>query len=559
MSSTRYFVFIIAAALLMLPACKKNRGDEASERAQEQAARALETLLPGDIDNAVLIRNLSDAFSGVGPMLDRAQAFVGDLSPVEADIRNTLGVDVRHPEQLASLGIDPTGQAILSRRSSHMLIAVSLNDAEKFVAHATQVLQGAPFSLRAPVTEESQSGARVVQFRRAEDEAARASLIVRDRVGIILLSSSEEPPRLEDYLADAETSLADNEAYHATVQGLEGYPIVIWGDPKSVYARRSGDLALASAQQQVDAVVDASQTGGLGLDIKGDRLRGEFAVSFEPGDELEELKSIYLRGDQAPTFAGVATTDAYALTRIIIDPELYMRSLFERLADVDSALDESARKTALDGIVERDFDATVVPAFGTHLFMANTRARVITLSSALNREGPKKLSDLTDSFGLVISLELRERAPIQFVIDKLIEKGHLTATKREEEGAIVYDISDADDPLGALILEDHRMTLVPRRQARELTTQILSGETPTLEQFHAEEARTLVDRTNDGGMAIDVDEVLNGPFGNLMGNAIPDQLRSSFNLFDEAWIRWSFQQDTLRAPFQIILNEAPEH
>lgn len=558
MSSNRYFVFIIAAALLMLPACKKKQGEEESERAQEQAARALETLLPGDIDNALFIRNFSDALSGIGPMLDRAQGFVGDLSPVEADLRNTLGVDIRHPEELATLGIDPNGQAIITKRSTDTVIAVRLDDAEKFVAHATKVLQGAPFSLRAPVTDESQSGARVVQFRKAEGEAARASLIVRDRVGIILLSSSEAAPRLEDYLADRDSSLADNVEFDATVQALEDYPIVVWGDPERVYARRSGDLVVAAAQDQVDAVVEASKSGGLGLDIKGDRLRGEFAVSFESGEELEELKSIYLRADEAPTFAGVARTDTYALTRTVVDPKLYMSALFERIAGVDSSLDASARKTALDGVVERDFAATVVPAFGTHIFMAASRARILTLSSALKRDGPGKLSDLTDSFGLIISLELRERAPVQFVIDKLIEKGHLVGTKREAEGAIIYDeLSTSDDQLGTLVIEEHRMTLIPRRQAQELTTQILSGDAPALEQFHAEEARTLADRTNDGGMALDVDTILNGPFGNLMGNAIPDQLRSSFNLFDEAWIRWSFQQDTLRAPFQLVLNEAP--
>jgi hypothetical protein len=545
----------------MLPACKKKgdeNGDESTtEQQTNRGLRSLAERAPGEITNAMLIRDLTKSVEGLGPMIDRVQSYVGDLSPFEADIRNTLGVDIRHPERLSEIGVKPSGQALFFQSDDARVMMVSLNDREKFAAHVTQVLQGAPFSLRAPVEEQEQAEQKIYQFKRSESDPVKVSVIADEDLAIVLYSMTSEAPKVEDYLASPDENLADNESFQATAERLSEYPIVFWGQPETLYAQRPGELKFESLKNQLETIVDAAHSAGMGLQFRGDRIRGEYALAFDEGEEVNKLKEIYMRGDEAPSFAEVATGDAYAIFRLVVEPDLAMENLFKRLAKVDTSASEDEQQTALNEVIERDFEETVLPAFGTHFFVAATRARLITLSAMMDSGGPDSLRELADSFGLIMSMELRERPPVQFVIDKLIEKELITAEKREEEGVIIYALKEAGEDAGTLVLENKRLTFLPRRQARELTIRLVSGETKAMDQFHTEEAQGLAGRTDAAGVALDVDEILNGPLGNLLGNAAPDQIESSFNLIDEAWLRWSFQQDTLRAPYEFVLNERP--
>jgi hypothetical protein len=547
----------------MLPACKKKGDDNGDDSAttEQQTNRGIQSLAeraPGDLTNAMLIRDLTKSVEGLGPMIDRVQAYVGDLSPFEADLRNTLGVDIRHPERLSEIGVKPSGQALFYQNDDARVMMVSLSDREKFAAHVKEVLQGAPFSLRAPVEEQEQAGQKIYQFKRSESAPVKVSVITDEALAIVLYSMTSEAPTVEDYLTSPEENLGDNESFQATAERLSDYPIVFWGQPETLYAQRPADLKFEPLKSQLETLVDAAHSAGMGLQFRGDRLRGEYALAFDESDEITELKELYMRGEEAPSFAEVATGDAYAIFRLVVEPDMAVENLFERLAGIDTSVPESEQQTALNEIIERDFQETVLPAFGTHIFVAATRARLITLSSMMDSGGPDSLGELADSFGLIMSMELRERPPVQFVIDKLIEKEIIAAEKREEEGAIIYALKEGDDDAGTLVLENKRMTFLPRKQARELTIRLVSGETKEMDQFHTDEARSLAGRTDAAGVALDVDEILNGPLGNLLGNAAPDQIESSFNLVDEAWLRWSFQQNTLRAPYEFVLNERPE-
>ena len=557
MKTTPSRALLIATLCLLtaaLPACRKKR--QAEEEQQQAAAMAdpfaaLQDQLPADVSAALLIRDWQTALHSYGPLRDRLQRYLGDLRTVEADLRNTLGIDPRRPERLAEIGVSPEAGGAVAIVAGHPIIILGMGNEARFRDHLVQVLQGQPFNLRAPVTQRDHNGATVLEFAAAEGQPPRYVAAFRD--GWAHLARGDEDTRWEPVVealtTTAQPTLRAHEPSQRALAQLEDKPLLVVGQGTELLG-----MLVPAFRPMINAFASDVGTLVFGFTLHTDRLRGELVGVPLPGRQDAIARVLTREPDTtAPDFRALLHNDAYAFARIQINATqivALLRQTVDAFDDNDGAV--ASTRASLDELVGMSLENELIPAMGHDAFVMATRARMITLMG-ISRSGNVSPGALGEGFGLAGAVAIRDRDTVLRALVALAAASPGTIVHEPAPPLDLFRLRGANERLGTFVLHEQFLILVPERQRDELLAGLTTGEAPAIPDINAAAAVELIGATDDSGIFLDLKRIANGSIGQLLGGQLPDGMRTAIQVFEEAWARLRWSDDLLRGDFEVTL------
>lgn len=495
----------------------------------EAVTVALAEALPGDTDAAFFVRSWATAFERYQAARPRVERVTGDLGFVETDLRNTLSIDLRRAGSLDEIGIASRGGAVAASVGDTAVIITLLRAPDRFVDHATQVLRGAPFALDAEPEVVEFERDRLIVFRRAGRDDAEASIGVRGSLGYLFPAPPADGGRaaFERLRTVGDDALGASDDFLTALRDAGDATYVVHVDGR-VASSRAGALAEASGlpAESIRSMLELAGDGTAAIELDAEGLRATWRQ--RPGDDVVEALRAATDQASAPPFERLMTDDVFALVRLTISAdEVVRRARMEDSGAWSASLSEGIGH--VDGLFGEGFVDAVLPALGRHAIVMTTRARLITLSRAMNSNAP---GEWFNGLGVVVALEVRQRAAVQTALETAVSQLGERATLFEEGGVTVIEFTDADADIGNVVLTDRLLLLVPSRQRGEYVSQLRTGEGASMSGVEALGGAALVRDASVQGLFIDVQQVVNGPIGSVALARLPDEARAALSQFD---------------------------
>ena len=490
---------------------------------------AFASRLPARTPMLVVIRDWRDVFADYDEARGVFEAISPDVAVVETDLRNTLGIDLTRVETLAGIGIAADGGGALAAIDATSFAMLVLDDPDTFTERVTEILAERPFDLDGRVDREPLGPATLLRFRRTDDSVPEAVVVVHPPLAYIF-PDGDDPgidavaERLVGVAADP---LSETPAFAASVAAANGHQFHGWFSPRLLATDQGADLE-DRLQRRFDEEIDAAEivaqireVGDLtiALDLSPSGIRAH-TRQFPTARVLEEFR-MTTASATAPGFDRLVNADVYALLRLTVSAE-HLYALFgefgppELRADADAEIERHRELLGMDPVTE------LLPAHGPNMMVLLTRARLLTLSRAINSGAP---GELFNGLGVVIAVEVTDADEIRSALDTLVPQLEGRAELYEAGGNTVVEFTDARADIGNLVLTDRYLVLVPGRQRDELLSQVQTGEGSTLEAVDVDAARLLVTDDSANGLFIDMQRVVDGPIGQVALARLPDEVR----------------------------------
>lgn len=471
-------------------------------------------------------RAVSSAYRTLKPHLD---AIVGsELGMVETDMRNTLGIDLLRPDTFAEAGVAPDGGFSFTVVADRVVGGVVLSDARRFEERIVPLLQASPFNYNGPVERRRVNGAQVLGFRTTNADHNNVEVVLKPPYAFFVSRAGSPGTEqiIEQVTAPGDASLANDIGFHASMESAVGYQAHVYISPEMLRQNRPEDIleiarGLAPEGATDEAVIEA--IGNIGVGTIGMRLEADgIDVRWiqQPDTAVVARFNEITAGSEEPRFAPLAVPDVYAYLRLTLEPSQMLDLI--RIALPESA-DEALSAQIATGTERLGFDveSEIVPALGNTAMVLFTRARLLTLSRAMNSGTP---GEFFSGLGVVIAFEIRDRERVATALTNLAGQMEDRARVNEISGATVLEFRDAAIDIGNVVVSDHYLLVVPSRQRDEVLEQ-LGSETSDISWVGVASARELITSPRGNGMFIDVHRVVDGPIGQVAFARLPDEVR----------------------------------
>ncbi len=529
---------LLVAAVLGASGCARCGGGGDGLAGAQVPASLLE-LLPADADAVVVVRDLAGLSSALVALRPRLDALVGNIGMVETDVRNTLGIDPARLGELDAIGLDGARGLVVAVLAGAPVIVAGLDDAEVFVAHMQRVGSGQPFNMTAPVEEVATAHGTIYRMRRTADGNAKLSFATAGSLALVFPDARADEAALAAVAtAGAGATLATSAELGAALSAWPNATVV--AQVRASAAERSPELL--EALGPLAARVREAGTLSLGLTLSGDAA--ELALEQRPTGEAAELLGRTFGGSGGDAdFGRLVGEDAYFVARASFSrrdalvlarslmPEAVRTELTALLADLNTRL----------GI---DVENALVPALGENILVLATRARMLTLRRVVQSTRPNP-GEAATAFGLVVALEVRDRAAVEAALDAIVASLEGRAERFARDGHVVIGFTDPQSDIGNLVLTDRLLILVPTRNRDDLLAQLAAADAapPAL---RTETARELVGSGRANGAYVDMAAVVAGPIGATLGPMLPDEAMRAAGQIDHLSARGEFVDGALR-------------
>ena len=534
----RVRVLLAAVLALSLTACSRCGGDTEQgvdtppapeftipDTPQELSSRAA-ALVPESVAFFAAVRNprsVIEGYAGVRPHLEAV--LQGDLGIVETDLRNTLGIDLERATSLETSGVSPDAGFALAVVQGRLVGLVALTDADLFHSRLVEVAQARPFDLSEPLERREIHGEPVFVF----SSASGPELAVTYRGGFaILLPDADEgvDEILTLALDPTDAPLSESATFVASVESAGDAHVHAFVNPATGADHRESELT---------GWLERNLPEGTAPSVVAERLRnaGGVTITATLGENTIDLRLIQTPRAQAiegfadvtqaegdPGFTALATEDVYAFVRLTLAPDRLLASIRgilneERKASLDASVAE------LDALLAPETLEDLLPAMGSQAMLLFTRARLLTLSRAMNNGSP---GEFFSGLGVVIAFELRDPAKARTALSRLTDLMEARATSFEDDGHLVVEFTDAQADIGNIVLTDQFALLVPARQRSEIT-ELLAANARELSWLDVADARGLISSPVANGLFFDLQRISDGPIGQVAFARLPVQVR----------------------------------
>lgn len=561
LSRLSLLILLMVFAATFSTSCKSCRDtdsqllDADSQDPWQSTLDLLSDHVPADASNAIFIVDFTTALASYPGFRTRISAYLKDFASIEADLRNTLGVDPAHPSNLSELGVNPTGGAVCAKLKGQPICGVTLSDHERFRSHAVAVMQGQPFNLRAPVVEtELPSGGQLLRFASEEGGAVKAAVVLTEDLGFVILQ-----PRADDIEGIAatletphSTPLRTRPAFQKLLEHTERSAILAWLSPDSV-VEFGGELFDFDFERELPQK-GLSQGALAGIKLHADAIDGWFSVLID--EENDKINTLLKRGEghTAADFSKLVDDEAYALLRIRIDPEEIQSTL---RATFNSKDVEETTQRIQEMLGSETIEDALIGALGTDMIVMATRARLLTLAG-LARGSSVTASALGNGLGLILAYQLRDPEAMRTLLREISTHNDGLLAHIQDDDGEYWRIEQGPAKSTLLMLTDDAIIATTSRQQKDVLRRIQADNIPVLTEVDAPEAQTLREATDDLGMFIDLKRVANNSLGRLASNNLSETMRNALQVFDEFWARGELNgEEWFDGSYRIQLNKQP--
>lgn len=523
--------------------CQNNEEADLNSQQEDPWQATLDLLsdhVPADVTNAIFIVDFTTALASYPGFRARISTYMKDYATIEADLRNTLGVDPAHPSNLSKLGVDPTGGAVCAKLQGQPMCGVTMSDRNLFREHVTSVLQGQPFNLRAAIVEtDLPSGGKLLRFASEENGPTKAALVLTDTLGYVILRPRADD--IEGLAAGLETPqatpLRTRPAFQKLLEHTEKSAILGWLGPDAILDL--GGQLFDTDLARILPDKNVSQGAILGIKLYADAIQGWFSVLIdENNDKIHTLLS-RPAGHNAADFSKLIDDDAYAFLRLHVDPDEVRATL---RATFDNENIEDTEKRIEETLGNDQLEQALLDALGTDMIVMATRARLLTLAG-LARGGEVNARALGDGLGMILAYQLKDADAMRTLLTDISteRKELLSHTKNEDEEYWRIETGPASGTL--LLLTDDAVIATTSRQKNDVLERIAADDIPELKEIDADEARELREAIDALGLFVDLKRVANNSLGRIASNNLSDSMRNAIQVFDEFWARGELVED----------------
>ncbi len=549
-------LLFLAISLIALSACrKKSPAGEggAGNRAQipettQGISSALAAHLPANVPGALFVRDFTEALGAWPGFRERVVPYLGELGPIEADFRNTLGVDLNRPESFGETGVAPEGGLALSRVGDHNVALFLLEDAARFQAHATEVLQGRAFRLRADIEVRELEGATLSIYRARDGEPPKFAVLILGNVGVLFRGVNLETlDRDVGSIAAPDTTMSSNADFSQALSHFEDWPVLIWG---------TTEFDLDSSVEMVERLAARDVQSAVGLRLERDRIAGR-QISYLSEEDSSRARRVFAAGGEAPAFDRLLSSDAYAFLRLSLRPSELLAVYRESVSGAELAEFEEDLRGIGEGI-GMQVEQELLPALGDDMLLLATRSRLLTLMG-MARSGNYRPSTIAQGFGLVVAIEIADRERLVGLLDRLDTRLEGQYERSQVGDNIVINFTRRSTDIGDMVITNDLLLIVPDRQRNELLERLAADSgAEEVEGIGIAAARELVTEGGVTGGFLDFARIVSGPLGQLAGAQAPARIRNSMGVLDEGTARMQMTDNGVELSFAITLSEPPE-
>lgn len=503
----------------------------------------LASYVPADASSVLFGIDFTAALATYPGFRARVSTYIQDYATIEADFRNTLGVDFAHPNRLKDIGVDPRGGVVCFMDDGQSVCATRLSDEDTFATHVTTVAQGQPFNLRAPVVStELPSGGTLLRFASKEGAAPQLALVHNANMGFLVMKP--KPESLDAFAqkleTKRETSLRDREVFQKIIDHGEKASIFWWISPEAL-----GDLAktipeLAGIQQN-SFQKPVMQGAVVGLRLHSDAIDGWYSLLLD--DTNDKISSLLIRKEDiaAADFSKLVQDDAYALVRMHADPKEVSRII--RTAIEPKRLEGTSDKME-DVLGQDDLEQGLQKALGYDFLIQATRARLLTLA-ALMRGGKITAEALGDGLGIIGAFQLRDADALRSVFQDIqnARPGTIQEVTSDDEPSY-WTIPNGPAKNIVIYIDDQTLIVSTKKQVPDIQARIQASEPQALTAHSIEEVEAFRGATDDLGIFVNLHSVANNSLGKIAGSSLPEPMRDAIQIFDEFWARGSLHDNT---------------
>lgn len=517
--------------------------------------------LPADAPLLVVVRDPTRLLARYAEVRPRLEAVLGNVGMVETDLRNTLGVDLARPESLSDIGVSASGGFAVAAINDELVVMAILSDADAFVEHATTVLQGQPWNLRADVVEREVGRMTAWEFRRDGDESPRFAVVVDGWYGFLMPAPYDIDATIAQLQLGADqATLASTDAWQAGADVfsedlLLGY-IGVRSSLEDEAVRMRAQLDDGTALQPDELRrrlrtferLEGLNAATLGADLTSER--GRLSVLVHADEALDaQFRAMMTPSSGNPNFARLLGDDTYAVLRASLDPYAvreFARTFFgeEAEAMIEQRLPE------LQELAGMDLDR-FMSAFGGNLMIGATRARLLTLRRVLNDGASAAPGEVATAFGTVVAVQLADADVARDGLRRAAEVMEERAEVFDDGDALVLQFTDEQVDIGNVVVVDDFLFVVPERNRGDVLAQLRSGG-GDLSTIGAVEAQNIVTADATNGAWLNVSAVLEGPIGMVIGPALPESVASGLANFDQVFVRGSATEGGIRTDISVV-------
>jgi hypothetical protein len=465
-----------------------------------------------------------NGYAGIRPHLEAVLR--GDLGMIETDLRNTLGIDLARATRLEDSGISAGAGFAITLVGDRIVGLVALSDPALFHSRLTEVLQARPFECDAEIEEREIAGHTVHVFGKTDRGPEIAVAYIGAFAVLLPRAGQGIDEALTVVLTERSESLADLDAFAASTEAAKFAHVHAYFNAETLLDERGEQITQELADRLPEGTDPAAvaarlrNSGTLTAAVSLGQDTLDLQLTQVPRGEASEGFHRVTSADADPEFVAMATEDVYAFARFTVAPEhLYtvVRGMLNesRRAGLDAAAAELGEPLGIDLVSQ------LLPALGSQACILFTRARLLTLSRAVNNGSP---GEFFSGLGVVIAFELEDPPFVRSTLETLVTTMGERANSFEDNGRLVIEFTDAQADIGNLVITDNFALLVPARQRSDIM-ELLDADARELGWLDVADARGLLTEATANGLHLDMRQIADGPIGQVAFARLPSQVK----------------------------------
>jgi hypothetical protein len=539
---------VLATSVAGCDGCRSENAGTASETGTPAAVAStpLLSLVPEDVAGVLVMRDW-DAMSSLYRSLRPRLELVTQVGVIETDLRNTAGIDLQHPETLVEIGVAYPGQAVfVAPASGRSWVLLALSDASRFEAHVTDMFAGQPFNYSGPVERLEDPSGTVLGFRRSEGAPILLQVAIANSHAAFLTEEADLQIGRALLSPPGAPSIADSAAFQAVYATDAPDPVVFHGTGTGLRSilenAASDDVAELLTMEQLDALKSIS----LSINADDDSLDGRvmIGVSERAASQFGDMMSA---SSEPPDFGRLTLDSTYALLRFTLKSDSALQFWMSELSDGRRA----EVQTQLDAFNERmgmNLATDVLPALGPSGFVMATETRMLTLRRAVQAPLEEPGAVFT-GLGLVAGMRIQDRARIDQLVTNLVATSDGRASSFEENGNTVVQFNDEQTDVGAIVVTNDFLLLVPSRDREDFLAAMNDAEAGRT--FDEPRAQAMLSEPVANGIYIDLASVLGGPLGAFLTEGMDERTRNALGSLRDFFVSLQSSETGLDGDFSV--------
>lgn len=290
--------------------------------------------LPRGAHGLLVVRSFDAVATALAALRPHAMPFL-DLQRLEAEVRNTFGVDFARAVSFEESGVDYGYGLALAMLAQQPVMLMRVNDPARFLERLDETLVGQPFNLRAPIAREEREG--VLWHTYAAERTGRPMVVAVVTRGYgVLVMRGQMSANLDDVAQSVarttpETSLAahpDFELQLARYASEPGFAFYDLGGAAAFYHDRYGADVPSSLAESLQYAASTMTSIGAGAVMEGRELTFDAHIAMSP-QEAEIWTALTVPSLAEPPFRRALAGEALGGVRLSFAPGR-LREVLER-------------------------------------------------------------------------------------------------------------------------------------------------------------------------------------------------------------------------------------